>query len=109
MNDGVSDGAERLIAPAPLILVEGYLALWSTEARRLYDFAVFLDAPAALRVARRRWAKDPGYVDDVLLPMHDAYIEPTKRYADAIIAIGDRDPRQVMELAMEAAAPILPT
>lgn len=87
MDEGVRKG-ETIVVPArPLIVVEGYLALWHPDALAQYDLKVFLEAPSALRIGRRLWAKDPQYVSEVLVPMHEAFIEPTKRYADLVIDV----------------------
>lgn len=102
MSEGVFRG-ESLIVPArETVVVEGYLALWHPAARASYALSIFLDAPPALRVARRRWAKDPDYVGDVLLPMHDAHIEPTKAFADLVIEVERLSEEQVLDLALAA-------
>lgn len=101
VDDGVVDGESVVIAARPLVIVEGYLALWHPAARAAYDFAIFLDLPPALRVARRRWAKDPSYVTEVLLPMHDQFIEPTKAHADAVIQVERLDESAVLERAWQ--------
>ncbi len=76
------------IKPGPLLLVEGYLLFYHPRVIDLLDVKVFLDAPAEARVARRTKAKPRGYVENILLPMHDKYIEPTKVLADLIINTG---------------------
>lgn len=87
MDEGVRQGETIVVPSRTLIVVEGYLALWHPDALAQYDLKVFLDAPSALRVGRRLWAKDPQYVNEVLVPMHDQFIEPTKRRADLVIDI----------------------
>jgi len=104
MDGGVLPAADVIVPARPLIIVEGYLALWHPDARAMYDLAVFLDGPPELRLARRRWAKDPQYVDEVLLPMHDLYIEPTKAYADLIIDVAAASRTEVLETALAALA-----
>jgi uridine kinase len=100
MEDGVVKGETFVVRPAPLIIVEGYLALWSSEARALYDFMVYLDLPAAQRVERRRWAKDSAYVAQVLLPMHEQFIEPTRQFADLIIKVAITDAKGVRDAVL---------
>lgn len=87
MDAGVTDEGTFVVPSRQLIVVEGYLALWHPDALAQYDLKVFLEAPSALRVGRRLWAKDPQYVSEVLVPMHDQFIEPTKRFADVVIDI----------------------
>jgi uridine kinase len=100
MGDGVVKGETFVVRPAPLIIVEGYLSLWSPEARSLYDFMVYLDLPAEQRVERRRWAKDAAYVTQVLLPMHDLYIEPTRKFADLSINVAVTDAEGVRDAVL---------
>jgi uridine kinase len=65
------------------------------------DIKIFVDADADIRILRRirRDVKERGrsldsviaqYVDTVK-PMHEAYVEPSKRYADLIIPQGGRN------------------
>lgn len=103
MSAGVGDDGTYVVPAREIVIVEGYLALWHPDARALYDCSIFLDLPAELRVARRRWAKDPNYVDEVLLPMHDAHIEPTKAHADLHIDVETLTPDDVLAVAMPLA------
>lgn len=96
MDGGVAVGETVIIESRPLIIVEGYLALRSESARPLYDFSVFLDLSDALRVARRRWAKDADYVEQVLLPMHATFVEPTKRFANLVVDVSECDCDEVL-------------
>lgn len=100
MSAGVGDGGTYVVPAREIVIVEGYLALWHPDARASYDVSVFLDLPAALRVARRRWAKDPNYVDEVLLPMHDLHIEPTKTYADLLVNVETLTPDDVLMVTL---------
>lgn len=104
MDGGVLPAQTVTVPARPLIITEGYLALWHPDVRAMSDLKVFLDGPPALRLARRRWAKDPDYVTEVLLPMHDLYIEPTKAYADLIIDVAAASKTEVLETALAALA-----
>lgn len=83
------------IEPCPVIIIEGILAFHDARLRDLMDIRVFVDTPAderLLRVIERDMAHRghplPMLIDKyrrVLRPMHDAYVEPTRRYADLII------------------------
>ena len=83
------------IKHTPVIIVEGILALYDKNIRDLADIQIFGESEADIRFIRRlrRDIKERGRdVDDVIRqylstvkPMYDAYVAPTKRYADIII------------------------
>lgn len=85
------DARTKTIAPAAFIVLDGYLALLNPEIRACFDFSVFLDLSHEQRIARRKKFNDvedgQTYFDTVLIPMHDQFVEPTKRYADVIIDV----------------------
>ncbi|HTK04096.1 MAG TPA: zeta toxin family protein [Candidatus Eisenbacteria bacterium] len=99
MDAGVREGTAVVVPARPLVIVEGYLALWHPDALAQYDLKIFLDAPHALRLDRRLWAKDPQYVEEVLKPMHETFIEPTKRFADLVIDVTNLSRADVQTLA----------
>jgi uridine kinase len=84
-----------LVSPAPLILVEGLLALWWEELRAVLDLKVFVDAPPGVRLVRRirRDVTERGRdVESILTqylstvrPMHERYVESTRCYADLVV------------------------
>lgn len=84
--------------PRPVIIVEGILVLESEELRQLMDLKIFVDTDAEERLIRRilRDTQERGRsVESVLnqytgtvKPMHEKYIEPSKKYADLIIPRG---------------------
>lgn len=81
-----------------VIIVEGILVLEDERLRNLMDIKIFVDTDADLRIIRRieRDIHARGRsVDSVIAqylqvvrPMHNQFIEPTKKYADIIIPIG---------------------
>ena len=86
------------IEPKDVIILEGILVLDSPDIRKLLDIKIFVDTDADVRIIRRivRDMRDRGrsldsvikqYMD-VVKPMHNEFIEPTKRYADIIIPEG---------------------
>lgn len=86
------------VAPKPVIVLEGILVLADALLRGEMDIKVFVDTDADVRVLRRiaRDLNERGrtiqsvfsqYLDTVK-PMHEAFIEPSKRYADLIIPEG---------------------
>jgi len=86
------------VAPQPIILVEGILIFAEPALRALFDVRIYVDADADLRFIRRlqRDVAERGRsVDSVIhqylqtvRPMHQEFIEPSKRYADVIIPEG---------------------
>jgi uridine kinase len=86
------------VEPRKVIIVEGILVLTETELRKRIDIKLFVDTPADIRFVRRlmRDIKTRGrtvesvieqYVTTVR-PMHEEFVEPSKRYADLIIPEG---------------------
>jgi uridine kinase len=86
------------VEPQDVIILEGILVLEDERLRNLMDIKLFVDTDADLRIIRRllRDIKERGRSIDsvidqyigVVRPMHNQFIEPTKRYADVIIPEG---------------------
>jgi uridine kinase len=86
------------IAPAPVIIVEGILVLADEGLRARFDVRVFVDTDSDLRVMRRverdlsergrTFAQVRAQYDETVRPMHIAFVEPSKRFADVIIPEG---------------------
>ena len=84
-----------------VIILEGILVLEDERLRNLMDIKLFVDTDADLRIIRRmlRDIEDRGRTMDsvidqyinVVRPMHNQFIEPTKRYADVIIPEGGQN------------------
>ena len=83
------------IDPMEIIVVEGILTLWDERLRNLVDLKVYVDCDADERILRRaiRDTQERGrdlngivsqYLNTVK-PMHELYVEPTKKYADIIV------------------------
>lgn len=87
-----------LIKSAPVILLEGILLLSYERIRDLLDIKIFVDTDADVRILRRimRDVKErkrslESVVEQYLTtvkPMHEMYVEPSKRYANIIIPEG---------------------
>jgi len=83
------------IKPNKVIIIEGMLLFTSEEVRNEFDLKIFVDADNDIRFARRieYYQKAYGFTRDHLIeqyfatvkPGHDAYIKPTKLYADIVI------------------------
>lgn len=90
-----------MIKPKDVIILEGILVLEDERLRDLMDIKLFVDTDADIRILRRllRDIKDRGRTVDsvvsqylsVVRPMHNQFIEPTKRYADVIIPQGGQN------------------
>ena len=84
--------------PTEVVVVEGILVLTDKTLRDMTDVKVFVDAEAderLIRVISRDCIernRTPQMVIDryreTLKPMHELYIEPSKRYADLIVPQG---------------------
>ncbi|MFV0392545.1 MAG: uridine kinase [Paludibacteraceae bacterium] len=86
------------VKPHDVIIVEGILILGNPKLRKLMDLKVFVDADPddrLIRVINRDIVERGRSVNKVmerymhtLKPMHEQFIEPTKRFADIIIPQG---------------------
>jgi uridine kinase len=86
------------VNPKDVIILEGILVLEDERLRNLMDIKLYVDTDPDLRIIRRltRDIRDRGRTFDsvidqylnVVRPMHNQFIEPTKRYADIIIPEG---------------------
>ncbi len=86
------------VEPKPVIIIEGIMTLLNKKLREMMDLKIFVDADSDERLIRNiqrdtvERGRDVQMVLDryleVLKPMHDQFIEPTKRYADIIIPQG---------------------
>lgn len=83
--------------PRPVILVEGFLVLWDPAIRALLDDSFYLEAPHAMRYARRVHFKDARYEEQVLQRMQGLYLEPTKQYARHVVNVGEKTADDVFE------------
>ena len=97
---GIYDRSENTmtVRPSRVIIVEGIMIFHHEELRNLMDIKVFVDADADVRILRRivRDVKERRRSLDSVInqylstvkPMHEAFVEPSKRYADIIIPEG---------------------
>lgn len=89
------------VKPTKIILIEGILVLYDERIRSITDTKIFVDADSDVRLQRRilRDTKERArsiesvltqYINQVK-PMHETYVEPSKKYADIIIPRGARN------------------
>ena len=86
------------VEPKEVVIIEGILILTNPKLRERLDIKVFVDADADDRLMRiiRRDIEERGrsfqqvleHYEKFVKPMHQQFIEPTKRYADIIVPQG---------------------
>ena len=86
----------RTLQPKAVVLVEGILLLALEPIGSLFDLKVFVDAPADIRFIRRlvRDIQERGRTVDSCIrqyyattrPMHFAWVEPSKAFADVVVS-----------------------
>lgn len=89
------------IAPNPVIIVEGILIFENQPLRELMDIRIFVDTDADVRLCRRikrDVTKRGRTLESVLLqyqqtvkPMHEKYVEPSKRFAHIVVPEGGKN------------------
>lgn len=93
------------VEPRPVIIIEGIMTLLNKKLRDMMDLKIFVDTDSDERLIRniQRDVIERGRtVDmvisrylDVLKPMHEQFIEPTKKYADLIIPQGGENKKGI--------------
>ena len=86
------------VEPKPVIIIEGIMTLHYKKLRDMMDLKIFVDTDNDVRLIRniRRDVVERGRTVDMVLdryekvlkPMHEQFIEPTKKFADLIIPWG---------------------
>lgn len=86
------------IEPAKVIIVEGILIFQNPALRELMDIKIFVDTDADVRIIRRilrdvqeRKRSLDSVVNQYLTtvkPMHEQFVEPSKRFADIVVLDG---------------------
>ena len=89
------------IEPRPVIIVEGILIFTDESLRQLMDIKIFVDTDADVRLCRRikRDVNKRGRTLESVLtqyqqtvkPMHEKYVEPSKKYADLVVPEGGKN------------------
>ena len=87
-----------VVEPKPVIIIEGIMTLVDRKLRNMMDLKIFVDTDSDERLIRNilRDVMERGRTVDMVLnrylevlkPMHEQFIEPTKKYADIIIPQG---------------------
>ena len=89
------------IKPERVIIVEGILIFENKALRDLMDIKIFVDADADVRICRRikRDVNKRGrslesvitQYQETVKPMHEKYVEPSKKYADIVVPEGGKN------------------
>ena len=89
------------IVPRQVILVEGILIFADEQLRKLMDIRIFVDTDADIRICRRikRDVNKRGRsIESVITqyqqtvkPMHEKYVEPSKKYAHIVVPEGGKN------------------
>ncbi len=95
-----SDETVRIV-PKKVIIVEGILIFENQDLRDLMDIRIFVDTDADVRLCRRikRDVNKRGRTlesvlqqyQDTVKPMHEMYVEPSKKYANIIVPEGGKN------------------
>jgi uridine kinase len=99
IHDRAKEGMR--VEPAPIIVVEGILVLADDRLRSRFEVKLFVDTDPDIRVMRRirrdleqrgrTFAQVRKQYYESVRPMHLAFVEPSKRFADVIIPEGGQN------------------
>ena len=89
------------VEPRKVVIVEGILIFENQDLRELMDLRIFVDTDADIRICRRMKRdvnKRGRSLESVILqyqqtvkPMHEKYVEPSKKYADLVVPEGGKN------------------
>ena len=92
----------RRVEPTDVVILEGILIFENSELMKRLDMKIFVDTDPDVRILRRimRDVKKRGRTLDSVVeqylstvkPMHEAFVEPSKKHADIIIPEGGNNP-----------------
>lgn len=95
----VSEGIT--IEPQKVVIIEGIMVLYEPKLRELLDIKIFVDTDTDIRFIRRlkrdifeRGRAIDNVIDQYMQtvrPMHETFVEPSKRYADIIVPEGGKN------------------
>lgn len=88
----------ELIQPSKVVIVEGILIFQDPRLREMLDIKIFVETDADVRILRRalRDVRDRGRTLESVItqylttvkPMHEQFVEPSRKYADIIVLEG---------------------
>jgi len=91
----------EVVNPSKVVIVEGILLFQDPTLRQMLDIKIFVETDADVRILRRalRDVRDRGRTLESVItqylttvkPMHEQFVEPTRKYADIIVLEGGRN------------------
>lgn len=97
----VRETVHEPLAPAPIVVVEGILVLALPAIRSRLDVKIYVDTDSDIRLMRRirrdleqrgrTFAQVRTQYYETVRPMHLAFVEPSKRFADVIVPEGGQN------------------
>ncbi len=88
----------QLVLPSKVVIVEGILIFQDPRLREMLDIKIFVETDADVRILRRalRDVRDRGRTLESVItqylttvkPMHEQFVEPSRKYADIIVLEG---------------------
>lgn len=87
----------RTAYPKEILIIEGYLSLWHKDLRSLYSRKYFLLLDQKTRFQRRDKIVEPAYDKEIHIPVHNKYVEPTKKFADIVLDASKLNADEVFE------------
>lgn len=91
----------ELIQPSKVVIVEGILIFQDPRLREMLDIKIFVETDADVRILRRalRDVRDRGRTLESVItqylttvkPMHEQFVEPSRKYADIIVLEGGQN------------------
>lgn len=88
----------ELIQPSKVVIVEGILIFQDPRLREMLDIKIFVETDADVRILRRalRDVRNRGRTLESVItqylttvkPMHEQFVEPSRKYADIIVLEG---------------------
>lgn len=107
-------GETKVIHPKKVIVVEGILIFHDPKVCELMDIKIFVDTDADVRVLRRikRDIRDRGRTLEsvtqqwltTVKPMHELYVQPSRKRADIIVPEGGKNAVALMMIFERIAA-----
>ena len=86
----------ELIRPSKVVIVEGILIFQDPRLREMLDIKIFVETDADVRILRRALRDVRGRTLESVItqylttvkPMHEQFVEPSRKYADIIVLEG---------------------
>lgn len=89
------------VRPSKVVIVEGILIFYHSVLRQMLDIKIYVDTDADVRILRRalRDVRNRGRTLESVItqylatvkPMHEQFVEPSRKYADIIVLEGGRN------------------